>query len=296
MPALLLASPAPLAGKTTLAAGLAQKAGAAGESVALKRLAGNGNAAADAAFFESFPGAARDASGTAVTIIEAAAGEVPNAPDIPGGIGDVRIIAVMTADIAPAEAAQFCRRAGAALAGVVLNRVPKRRIEAGRTAFEAAGMKVLAALPEDRVLAAPVLAEVATALNARTSFLDDSRLRVIDRPLVASISADPGQAYFTRTGATAVIVRGDKPDLQLGALNAGANCLIVTGGLPILSYVLDRAEEDGIPLLRTDLDTVRTVEVIEALFAAGPFAGGQAKMQRTDELLADLDALPLLRQ
>ena len=90
-----------------------------------------------------------------------------------------------------------------------------------------------------------------------------------------------------------MIVRSDKPDLQLAALNAGATCLIVTGGLPILSYVLDRAEEDEIPLLRTGLDTITTVNAIEDLFAAVPFQGGEAKVSRIAELLSEVDAASL---
>ena len=53
-------------------------------------------------------------------------------------------------------------------------------------------------------------------------YIDEHRDTPLDRPVIASIAADPGQTYFVRTDATAVIVRSDKPDLQLAALNAGA--------------------------------------------------------------------------
>jgi BioD-like phosphotransacetylase family protein len=114
--------------------------------------------------------------------------------------------------------------------------------------------------------------------------------------VIASIAADPGQTYFDRTQANAVIVRSDKPDLQLAALNAGATCLIVTGELPMLSYVTQRVEEDEIPLLRTKLDTRQAIEAIEGLFGAGPFSGGEAKTRRAEELLADVDVEPLLQK
>ena len=109
-----------------------------------------------------------------------------------------------------------------------------------------------------------------------------------------TISADPGQGYFAAYGASAVIVRSDKPDLQLAALNAGADCLIVTGGLPILSYVLERAEEDQIPLVRTSLTTIAAVQEIEAIFGSLPFAGGDAKIERITALLSDLNVAALL--
>ncbi len=88
-------------------------------------------------------------------------------------------------------------------------------------------------------------------------------------------------------------MRSDNPDLQLAALNAGVTCLIVTGGYPLLSYVLDRAEEDEIALLQTGMDTVTTVERIEAMFAAAPFAGGEAKLRRLAGMLSEIDAAGL---
>jgi len=302
-PTLVFLSPEPLAGKTTIAAGLAQRLQGEGHSVALLRLVGDDHAAADARLFGSLafnsqptqePVEAADAldagKGADVALIEAPAGD-PG--DVLRALAGARAIVVASAASAPEDVAAYCRPLGDSLAGVVLNRVPTRRRHAIATAFGTAGVPLLALAPEDRTLAAPTLGEVAEALGARTSFLNANRSRLLDRPLIASISADPGQGYFARYQPSAVIVRGDKPDLQLAALNAGAPCLIITGGLPILSYVLDRAEEEELPLLQTELDTVATVQCIEAMFAATPFAG-EAKLHRAAELLGDLDVSALL--
>jgi BioD-like phosphotransacetylase family protein len=287
MPTLLVVSPQAFAGKTTVAAGLVQKAQQAGKSFSLKRLDGGDHAAADAEFFAGLRGVAE---GAQVALIEApgsdSAGALSQAPD-------ARALVIVNASEEPAEVATHCAALGSRLASVIVNRVATRRLEALRKAYGAAGVTPLAFLPEDRVLAAPVLGQVASALQAESRFLEGNRLRPLDRPLIASISADPGQGYFSQYGATAVIVRSDKPDLQLAALNAGANCLIVTGGLPILSYVLERAEEDEIPLLRTNLDTVSTMGSIEALYASMPFSGGDVKMRRVKDLLADVDVSAL---
>ena len=94
----------------------------------------------------------------------------------------------------------------------------------------------------------------------------------------------------------AMLSVGDDPDAIKGGLDflfSVADGLIITGGLPVLSYVLDRVEEDEIPLLRTGLDTVGAVKAIEALYAATPFPGGEAKLARISELLAGLDAASL---
>jgi BioD-like phosphotransacetylase family protein len=255
MVVLLLVSPEPLAGKTTVAAGLEQRLQALGRGD--------------------------------VVITEARAGDSPAAE------AATRIV-VVAAGTTPADLAAISKSFGESAAGVIVNRVPRKRMETTRAGYEAAGINVLAMLPEDRILAAPTLGEIATALNAEVSFLNGNSLRPVERPLIASISADPGQGYFTRHGATAVIIRSDKPDLQLAAINAGANCLIVTGGLPILSYVLDRAAEDELPLLRTKLDTMAAVHEIEALFGTTPFAGGEAKLRRIGELLGEVDISALM--
>jgi BioD-like phosphotransacetylase family protein len=289
MSAFLLVSPRFLSGKTTVAVGLARRFQQAGKSVALLRLAGDAHSSVDMAFFSGLPGASRDAASADEVIMEAPAG---NASGAQSGIKGGRLLVVLSADTPPAEAAEFVRGLGPDVAGVVVNKAPVKRMEAIRSELERVGIRPLALIREDRLLASPTLKDVAQALDAETIFLDGAVGRVLDRPVIASIAADPGQGYFARHGATAVIVRSDKPDLQLAALNAGATCLIVTGGLPILSYVLDRAEEDEIPLLKTNLETVPAVGAIESLYGAAPF-GGEAKIKRIAELLSDFDVSAL---
>jgi len=256
MPSLSVVSAEPLAGKTTIAAGLEQKLQTLGRSD--------------------------------VVITEVRTGDSPAAES------GTRVVVVAAGTTPAGDLDAFSKSFGNSAAGVIVNRVPRKRIETTRAGYEAAGINVLAMLPEDRILAAPTLGDIAAALDAEVSFLNGNRLRPVERPLIASISADPAQGYFTRHGATAVIIRSDKPDLQLAAISAGANCLIVTGGLPILSYVLDRAAEDEIPLMRTKLDTIAAVHEIEALFGTTPFAGGEAKLRRIGELLSEVDVSALI--
>ena len=91
-----------------------------------------------------------------------------------------------------------------------------------------------------------------------------------------------------------MIVRSDKPDLQLAALNAGASAMIVTGDRPILRYVLDRARDDLIPMLRTSLETPDAVKVIEELYASKPFVGGTEKLSRAAALAGEIDLATII--
>ena len=298
MPAVLIAAPESLSGKTTIAAALGRRLSDGGASVALSRLAGDPNAVADARFFAGLAFNAGPtpepleaaASGNAdVTVVEAPAGDPRSALE---ALSARAVVVVAYADPLPADLPSFCNALGDACAGVAITRVPVRRLEAVRAAAGAIGVRLLGLIPEDRLLAAPTLGAVAEALEAGSSSLNSASETVIDRPIISSISADPAQGYFARYGPNAVIVRGDKPDQQLGALNAGAPCLIVTGGLPVLSYVEERADEEGIPLLRTRYDTVAVVERLEALYGATPFSG-PAKVERIAELAGELDVSSL---
>ncbi len=285
MATILISSLAPLAGKTTIVAGLVAKLRAQGLSVQGSRQGDDANAAADARLFASL---APEADAADVTLIEAPAADTATPT------AGASVLAVVDAVASAEDVASRLTAFGDASVGVILNCTPRKRIDVLRSSFEAAGVNVLAVVPEDRVLAAPLLRDVAAVLQAQVSFLSNGRSILVEQPVIATISADPGQGYFSRYGATVVVVRSDKPDLQLAALNAEAACLIVTGELPLLSYVLDRAEEDEIPLVRTKLSTIETIQVIEALFATGPFAGGEEKLNRIAELLGELDMSRLL--
>ena len=290
MSALLFVSPEPLAGKTTVAVGLAQGLRGRGQTSSFSRLPGDDHAEADAALFATLERSSGDSS-QGVRIIEAPAGDAGTSlAEDP----QARALVVADGSRPLSRILEYCGALGDRFAGLVLNKMPPKRAEAIRTDAQTAGVNLVAVVPEDRLLAAPVLRDVATVLSASVEhFNNGTGLHPLDRPVIATISADPGQAHFARYDASAVIVRSDKPDLQLAAVNAGATCLIVTGGLPLLSYVLDRAEEDEIPLLRTGLDTLTTVKAIEDLFAAAPFQGGDGKIRRITELLSGVDAASL---
>lgn len=298
MPALLIASAEPLAGKTAVAVGLAQRLRDEGRRVALFRLGGDDHAAADAALFASLPfnshpsqeplapSAVSSAAAQAdVTIVEAPAGHPAEALAALGGKA-LAVHRYRAQGLDPLS--DLCRALGGSLAGVVATCVPERRKERVAQELAAAGLSALALVPEDRTLAAPTLAQLSAALEAEAAYLEEDGQRLIERPLISSISADPGQAYFTYHRPSAVIVRSDKPDQQLAALNAGVPCLIITGGRSPLSYVLDRAQGEEVPILQTGLDTVSTVRRIEEMYAAVPFAG-QAKIERVASLLAGVD-------
>ncbi len=277
MPTLLVAAPTPLSGKTTVAVACARALAKSGTNVSLERAGDDANAELDRKVFSSLGSGSGDAK-----IIEVPAGDPLGALREHDG---ARVLIVATPDTA-AEASAVAKSVGEALAGVVLNRA---RPSGGGAGADYEGVAPLAVIPEDRQLAAPSLDAVATALKAEAMNVGEDAPRSLGRLVIASIAADPGQAYFDRTRAESVIVRSDKPDLQLAAINAGAQCLIVTGDLPVLSYVRDLVAEDEMPFLRTALDTKGAVEAVEALYGGTAFTADADRLSRLDELFAGAD-------
>ena len=277
MPTLLVAAPTPLSGKTTVSVACARALAKSGTSVSLERAGEDANADSDRRVFSSLGFGSGDAK-----IIEVPAGDPSAALREHDG---ARVLVVATPETT-AEVSAFATAVGQALAGVVLNRA---RPSGGEAGADYEGVALLAAIPEDRQLATPSLAAVAGALKAEAVNVAENSARSLGRLVIASIAADPGQDYFDRTRAESVIVRSDKPDLQLAAINAGAQCLIVTGDLPVLSYVRERVAEDETPFLRTELDTKAAVEAVEALYGATAFTADAERLSRLDELFAGAD-------
>ncbi|MFM7189783.1 MAG: DRTGG domain-containing protein, partial [Microcystaceae cyanobacterium] len=67
---------------------------------------------------------------------------------------------------------------------------------------------------------------------------------------------------------------GDRTDLQLAALETSTSCLILTGHLPPQPLIISRAEDLEIPILSVNLDTLKTVEIVDQTF-------GTVRLQET---------------
>ena len=227
-----------------------------------------------------------------VLIVELPAGFPPS--EAIRAVGGVAVLVERSADLTAGKVAALQKEIGQAFVGLVLTAVPRVRTAAIAGTLAQKGIPILAFLPEDRLLSSPSIGEMAQALQAETLFADGRTEEVIERVTIASISADPGQDYFARFDRQAVVVRCDKPDLQLAALNADSRCLILSGGQMPLAYVSERAEAEGVPLLITDKDTVTAVQALEDLYLKSRF--GHQKAERIGQLMAErLDYERLLR-
>ena len=266
MTRILVAASTPGAGATTVAVGLAHRLAYAGHEVRLERLAGDDRAASDAAVFAtldfcSASGAPVDASAVpdgAVVVIEAPAGS--DAAALASRLG-AKLVAVDGGAGAPS---------GAAL--TIVNRARKG---GART------------LPEDRLLAAPTVGQIAETARARVLVRSvEGDRAVIEHIVIGAISHDSADTYFERFPRKAVVCRAEKTDLGLAALITGAEVLVLSGGNDPSPYLLDRAGASRTTtVLLAPEGTVETIRDIEGLYGTAPFSHA-AKVERAGELVA----------
>ena len=299
---LSLHSAQPGAGKSTVAVGLAGVLQRSGASVRLERSAGDDTAADDARTFAQVEGvrstgrpAADPASfqDTDVTIVEAAG--VGGAPSSHLGVGSAAIIVSRSGESDGPALAALIEATGAA--GLIVTAAPPGTTDDAMAArARALHLPLLGWLPQDRLLAAPLIAGMAAAVGGELSGAPELHDEAVEWLQVGPISAHPGSDHFGRYPDQAVVTRHDKIDVALAALDAGAVCLILSGGAPSLPYVAQRAESEEFALIITPLATPEAVNRIGALYGRSAFRGAR-KRERARALLeprVDLAALRAL--
>ena len=161
-------------------------------------------------------------------------------------------------------------KCGSRVGGVILNRVPQyRRMEARLRVSEALrekGIPLLGVLPEDRELLSPTLEEVRVHLKGDYVGAEQKGDILIGNFLIGGAILDWAPFYFGSREKVGVIVRGDRPDIQLAALQSDTvRALIISKGVPPIEYVLYEADTRSIPLVVVEGDTVQVADRIGGL-------------------------------
>ncbi|HXK34582.1 MAG TPA: DRTGG domain-containing protein [Dehalococcoidia bacterium] len=280
MPILVVASAEPGVGRSLVAAALAYRLGREGRAVTLARLTGDAGADADATTFSRLDGIvapvapveqAQVASLSGDVILEAPAGNVD---------GLVRALDARVLVVGGPASAMDVGAPPGRVAGHVLTNVP---LHAVPTVAQRAA--VVAVLPEDRVLAAPSIADIAAALRAEW-LIQQGAPGGIERVMIGTVASDAASPYFGNRERTCVVTRFDKTDIQLAALLTDVECMVITGGGRPSPYLLDRVRgtRDDVAVLLAPENTVETMRVIEGLYGRSRF-DGMVKLERAVALL-----------
>jgi BioD-like phosphotransacetylase family protein len=181
-------------------------------------------------------------------------------------------------------------RLGDSLIGVVLNAIPRQRMpfmqEVVKPALEARHIPVLAVLPQERLLLSVSVGELAEFLSGKILCCEEHINELVEHLMVGAMGVESALSYFRRKPNKAVITGGDRPDIQLAALETSTKCVILTGNLRPSPIILGRAEEVGVPMILVRQDTLTAVEVIERFFGKTRFHLDK-KVQRFEEMLED---------
>ncbi len=202
---------------------------------------------------------------------------------------EARVIVIETYSSKSSSFIDSYKGFGGNLLGVVLNKVPKSQSKRVRDEvvpqFRAAGVNVLGVLPEDRVLLAPTIGELADCIQGKILNSAEKSADLVENLLVGALTPDSGLQYFERKANKAAIIRGDRPDMQLAALETSTRCLILGGNVsPVYYRVLQTAENKGIPLVQAEGDSRSMVAKIENALLKARFAQ-EKKLPRLAEIL-----------
>lgn len=178
---------------------------------------------------------------------------------------------------------------GEILLGVVLNKVPESQLkhvqDEASAQFGAAGINVLGVLPENRVLFTITVGELSDSIQGKILNNTEKSVELVENFMLGAMVVDSGLDYFRRKNNKAAIVRQDRPDMQLAALETSTRCLILSGGnQPPIYSVLQKAENRGIPIISTENTTGDIVTSIEDALNKGRF-NQEKKLSKLAEIV-----------
>src|SRR4030043_259689 len=146
---------------------------------------------------------------------------------------------------------------GESFLGVIINKVPqsqlKRVKEEAVEKYGAGGIKVLGIIPENKTLLAMTVGELTECIQGKIVNNADKSGELVENYMLGAMVVDSGLDYFGRKKNKAAVVRDDRLDMQLAALETPTSCLVLSGGNKAPFYnVLNKAESRGVPIITTE--------------------------------------------
>ncbi len=200
----------------------------------------------------------------------------------------VLLIVRYSDDLDASSVTSACEAYGGRIAGVVINCVPPYRghtVDQGLAAgIGTAGVQVLGVVPEDRTMITVTVQQLADHLGARWVQEPVNTDAHLDRFLIGGNIMDSGTTYYGRYSNQAVIVRAERPDIQLASLMEDTKCLVLTGGGDPTEYIKAEAMQRDVPLMVVDDTTLDAAEALAGVIdRATPHS--LRKVERFRELL-----------
>jgi uncharacterized protein len=208
---------------------------------------------------------------------------------------DARVLVVHDyVDSLPEASAEYQKIKTIGLAAVV-NKVPKKDLEAAKNKFAVAlgvaRISLIGLVPEDRVLMALSVADMAQAVHGNIANNSGNASDLVENLMIGSSTFDRGAAYYGRKNNKAVLLWGDRPgfrkaavaNLQQAALQTSTRCIIVGNNVPLLPAAIQKADEQKVSIISAVGTLPEIVAAIEKAFQNQNF-GQSAKLTRLNEI------------
>ena len=300
MSLLLVASDRPGAGKTATTLALARVSNENGrETAALKPFsldAEDGDQAVFAELANPAPDGlpvvigdsgptGDDAAAAGQALSTAADGDALAIAEIPSEVGaerlgelaeawdaSVLLVASYRRDLRGEDLAEWRDALGERLAALLVNGLTRYLgTEASENllpSLEESGLPMKGLLPEDRLMLSVSVENTRAGLNGHYLVEAGDLNAPLERFQVGGMSLDPGELRFGRYDNNAVVVRGDRPDIQMSALNSSVASLLLTGGIEPIEYIYYEAREEEIPVILVETDTHATMAALNDVTTA----------------------------
>lgn len=148
---------------------------------------------------------------------------------------------------------------GESLVGLVLNDVPDEELRDVKNLLvpwlERSGLAVRGVLAHEPGLTAMRVLDIAHGLGGRVVAGNAQTGGMVTSFLIGTMQVDNFMMHLNRRPGCAVIVGGDRSDLQLAALNSGSPCIILTGNIAPCELIRAKAESAGVTLIVVRDDT-----------------------------------------
>ncbi|SDN59936.1 hypothetical protein SAMN04488516_103136 [Desulfonauticus submarinus] len=155
--------------------------------------------------------------------------------------------------------------------GCVLNDIPNQFMEELNSMIipflESKGVKVLGVIPKDPLMGAIKIGDLAKRLGGRIIVANEKADKVVENFLIGTMQVENFMTHFKKNPKAAVIVGGDRSDVQLVALEGNCQCLILTGNLYPNDIIMTRAEVLGVPIILVRDDTFTIAKKMDEILS-----------------------------
>lgn len=158
---------------------------------------------------------------------------------------------------------------GDALIGVILNDIPsgvREEVDNLIVPFlERVGVPVLGIIPKDPLMGAIKVDDLAQRMGGKVISAGHKADRVVENFLIGTMQVENFMTHFRKNKNAAIIVGGDRSDVQLVALEGNCPCLVLTGNLYPNDIILTRSEVLEIPIIMVREDTYTVAKRMESI-------------------------------